>query len=257
VSNRASSWGGHTINGAVGSPETHFAYTTFEGNGTTCIEVAGGTLYLDSSTFLTTKYQYVSLDSSSFLISGCYFPTTSAPFELLHGTGGISPAGGASCVTAFFGSTTGYKRHHGFHWRQSRIWASRSCSITTTFSRGQRRYARPGRHGCWVEGNIFMHSHRNGSPDSSAAISGGSYDFGAGAGGVRPRKSRSLTICFRLRITPGRPKEGNFLHLHQHTIVPRPRLVARIRVRRGELTRHDSDGNRDRRRLLSGKQLSF
>jgi hypothetical protein len=61
------SWGGVTINGAVGSPETRLAYASFEGNGLTCIEVAGGTLVLDHATFGTTKHQYVSLDGASFL----------------------------------------------------------------------------------------------------------------------------------------------------------------------------------------------
>src|SRR5205085_638456 len=31
------SWGGLTINGGIGSPETRIAYTSFEGNGGVCI----------------------------------------------------------------------------------------------------------------------------------------------------------------------------------------------------------------------------
>ena len=36
------SWGGVIINGAAGSPEARIAYAHFEGNGATCIDVAGG-----------------------------------------------------------------------------------------------------------------------------------------------------------------------------------------------------------------------
>ena len=55
------SWGGMILNGGVGSPETRIACAHFEGNSTTCIEVAGGTLYLDHATFRTTTHQYLRL----------------------------------------------------------------------------------------------------------------------------------------------------------------------------------------------------
>src|SRR5205085_12470806 len=87
------SWGGLIIHGAVGSPESRMAYAHLDGNSSTAIEVAGGTLLLDHATFGTTTHQYVALDNSSFLISNCTFPTSTAPFELLHGTGGIKAGG--------------------------------------------------------------------------------------------------------------------------------------------------------------------
>jgi hypothetical protein len=34
----------------------------------------------------------------------------------------------------------------------------------------------------WIEGNIFLHAHKNGAPDSSSAISGGG-DSGNTSGG--------------------------------------------------------------------------
>ena len=96
-----------TLHGCLGLPlpfgsipgrsrfaERPIAYADFEGNSTVCIEVAGGTLNLNHSTFLTTTHQYVGLDSSSFLISHCVFPTSSATFELVHGTGGINRRAG-------------------------------------------------------------------------------------------------------------------------------------------------------------------
>jgi hypothetical protein len=71
----------------------------------------------------------------------------------------------------------------------------------------------------WVEGNIFMHSHRNGSPDSSAAISGGSYDFGAGAGGVRTSEITIINNLFFDCDNAGTAKEGNFFTFINNTIV--------------------------------------
>ncbi|MCX5644426.1 MAG: hypothetical protein NTZ17_07045 [Phycisphaerae bacterium] len=68
-------------------------YVSFEGNGKTCIQVSAGTLYLDHATFGMTTQQYVSLSKSSFLISHCHFPTTTASFELIYGSGGIKSGG--------------------------------------------------------------------------------------------------------------------------------------------------------------------
>ena len=102
------SWGGIVILGSVGSPETRLAYVDFSGNGQVCIEVAGGTLLLDHAGFGTTTHQYVSLDASSFVISHCYFPSSTAGFELLHGTGGIKTGGVGIVRDSFFGTTSGY-----------------------------------------------------------------------------------------------------------------------------------------------------
>ena len=213
------SWGGITINGAVGSPETHFAYTTFEGNGTTCIESAGGTLYLDNSTFLTTKYQYVSLDSSSFLISGCSFPTTSAPFELLHGTGGIKSGGRGIVRDSYFGSTTGYNDIMDFTGGNRDLSQPIVQYYDNVFTGGSDDILDLDGTDAWVEGNIFMHNHRNGSPDSSAAISGGNYDYGTGAGGVRTSEITIINNLFFDCDNAGTAKEGNFFTFINNTIV--------------------------------------
>jgi hypothetical protein len=102
------SWGGIVINGTVGSPEPRLSYVHFEGNGTTCIEVSGGTVYLDHATFGTTTHQYLALDNSSFLVSNRTFPTSTAPFELVPGTGGIKTGGRGIVRDCLFGTTTGY-----------------------------------------------------------------------------------------------------------------------------------------------------
>lgn len=167
------SWGGLTINGAVGSPETRIAYATFEGNGTTCIEVAGGTLYLDHSTFLTTTHQYVALDSSSFLLSYCDFPSSTAPFELLHGTGGIKSGGRGIVRNCFFGTTSGYNDIMDFTGGNRNFGQPIIQYYNNVFIGASDDILDLDGTDAWIEGNIFLHDHQNGATDSSSAVSGG------------------------------------------------------------------------------------
>jgi hypothetical protein len=206
-------WGGITINGGVGSPETHFAYVDFDGNGNTCIEVAGGTLYLDHATFGTTTHQYVSLDDSSFLISSCLFPTctTTAGFELVHGAGGIKSGGRGIVRDSFFGSTTNYNDIMDFtggnrpnqpilqYYRNVFIGASDDVlDLDGTDA--------------WIEGNIFLHVHKNGSPDTASAISGGNN-------GSDTSEITAIGNIFYDCDQAATAKQGNFYTLINNTIV--------------------------------------
>jgi len=101
-------WGGMTVNGGVGSPETRITWAHFEGNSTTAIHSSGGTLFLDHLTFGTTSEQYLSLDGSSFVVSHCAFPSPTAGFEPVHGTGGIKAGGRGIFYRNFHGQPTGY-----------------------------------------------------------------------------------------------------------------------------------------------------
>ncbi len=70
----------------------------------------------------------------------------------------------------------------------------------------------------WVENNIFLHCHRNGSPDSSSAISGGNYDFG-GSDGVRTSEITIIGNLFFDCDNACDAKEGNFYTFYNNTIV--------------------------------------
>jgi hypothetical protein len=203
-------WGGLTINGNVGSPETRIAYAHFEFNGSTAIHSDGGTVFLDHLTFGATDRQYLSLDGSSFVVQDCHFPGTTASFEPVHGTGGIKSGGRGLFLRNFFGPITGY-------------------NDTIDFSGGHR----PGpivqfignvflgsgddnldldNTDAWVEGNLFLHVHKNGSPDTASAISAGS-DTG---------ESSDVTIlgnliydCDHVALC----KQGNFFALLHNTVV--------------------------------------
>jgi len=212
------SWGGITINGVPNSPETSIAYAHFEGNGKTCIEVAGGTLSLDHATFGTTTHQYLSLDNSSFLLSSCVFPTSSAPFELVHGTGGIKAGGRGIVRECFFGTTSGYNDIMDFTGGNRDLNQPIIQYYNNVFIGGSDDGLDLDGTDAWIEGNIFLHVHKNGAPDSSSAISGGSYDFGAD-GGVRTSQITLIGNLFFDCDQAATAKQGNFFTLINNTIV--------------------------------------
>ena len=205
------SWGGITINGAAGSVETRLAHVYFEGNGTTCIEVAGGTLSLDHADFGTTTHQYVALDDSSFLISNCHFPTSTAAFELLHGTGGIKVGGRGVVRDCFFGSTTGYNDIVDFT-GGNRPNQPIIQFYNNVFSGASDDILDLDGTDAWIEGNIFLHVHRNGAPDSSSAISGGSS-------GNDTSEITAIGNIFYDCDNAATAKQGNFYTFLNNTIV--------------------------------------
>ncbi len=213
------SWGGLTINGAGSSPETRIAYAFFEHNGTTCIEVAGGTLSLDHATFGTTTHQYLALDGSSFLVSNCVFPTSTAAFELVHGTGGIKAGGRGIVRDCFFGTTSGYNDIMDFTGGNRDLGQPIIQYYNNVFSGGSDDGLDLDGTDAWIEHNIFLHVHRNGAPDSSAAVSGGDYDFGAGGGGDRTSEITIIGNLFFDCDNAATAKQGNFFTLINNTIV--------------------------------------
>ncbi len=212
------SWGGMVIDGAVSSPETRIAYAHFEGNSTTCIEVAGGTVALDHLTFGTTTHQYLALDSASFLVSHCTFPSSTAPFELVHGTGGIKSGGHGIVRDCFFGTTSGYNDIMDYTGGNRDLGQPIIQYYNNVFIGATDDILDLDGTDAWIEGNIFLHSHKNGSPDSSSAISGGNYDFG-GSVGVRTSEITVIRNIFFDCDQAATAKEGNFFTFLNNTIV--------------------------------------
>src|SRR5207245_825761 len=146
------------------------------GNNNTCIEVAGGTLYLDHTSFGTTTHQYVSLDNSSFSISSCYFPSGTAAFELLHGTGGIKAGGRGIVRDSFFGITMGNNDVMDFTGGNRELGQAIIQYYNNVFSGASDDILDLDGTDAWIEGNIFLHSHMDPvhtTLGSSSAISGG------------------------------------------------------------------------------------
>jgi hypothetical protein len=168
----AGSWGNLRINGAASSPETRVAYAQFDGNtGSPTILCNGATVYLDHLTFGNTGVSYLHLDASSFVVSNCVFPTATAQFECVHGVSGIKAGGHGIIRDCFFGKATAYNDVVDF------TGGNRPGPIiqflNNVFIGSDDDILDLDSTDAWIEGNIFLHVHRNGSPDSASAISGG------------------------------------------------------------------------------------
>ncbi|MGC8743043.1 MAG: lamin tail domain-containing protein [Verrucomicrobiia bacterium] len=203
-------WGGITINGGAGSPETRIAYAHIEYNGATAIHSSGGTVYLSHLTFGSTDYQYLSLDGSSFVVSDCNFPTPTGSFEPIHGTGGIKAGGRGIFIRNFVGAPHGYNDAIDFTGgnRPSEI----VQFINNVFMGSGDDILDLDGTDAWVEGNIFMHCHKNGSPDTSSGVSGG-------RDGSNVSRITIINNIFYDLDHVATAKEGNFYVLLNNTIV--------------------------------------
>lgn len=205
------SWGGITINGGAGTPETRIAYAEIEGNGSTAIHSAGGTVFLDHLTFGSTGHQYVSLDDSSFVVQDCVFPTLTGAIEPMHGTGGIKAGGRGLVLRNFFGTTTGYSDVIDFT-GGNRPGQPILQILGNVFTGSSDDELDLDGTDVWVEGNIFLHAHKNGSPDTSSGVSGGSD-------GSRTSEITIVGNIFYDCDQAATAKQGNFYVLLNNTVV--------------------------------------
>ncbi|MFO1460558.1 MAG: lamin tail domain-containing protein [Verrucomicrobiota bacterium] len=207
----ASAWGGIVLNGGGSSPENRITHAHIEFNGTTAIEVAGAAVFLDSLTFGTTDHQYLALDGASFVVGHCIFPSSTAAFELVHGTQGIRPGGHGIIHHCFFGTTSGYNDIVDFT-GGNRASQPIVHFINNVFTGATDDILDLDNTDAWIEGNIFLHSHKNGSPDSSSAISGGN-DTG------QPSEITIIGNLFYDCDHAVTGKESNFYVLLNNTVV--------------------------------------
>lgn len=210
------SWGGLVLRGAVGSPETRLSHVHLEYNGTTAIEVAGATVSLDHLTFGTTDHPYLALDGASFVISQCVFPSSSAAFELVHGTQGIKPGGHGIFRHNYFGTTTGYNDIIDFT-GGNRATQPILQFLGNVFMGATDDILDLDNTDAWIEGNIFLHVHKNGSPDSASAVSGGN-DTG------QPSEITIVGNLFFDCDQAATAKEQNFYVLMNNTIVRQTKI---------------------------------
>jgi hypothetical protein len=204
-------WGGVIIRGDANSPTTRLSHVHFAGNGTTCIESLGGTVELDHLSFGTPSEPYVSLDDSSFVVSHCHFPATTDSFEPFHGSGGIKPGGRGIIRHCFFGPSRGYSDIIDFT-GGNRPNQPILEFYNNVFTGSTDDILDLDGTDAWIEGNIFLHVHRNGSPDSASAVSGGS------SGGATSEITLLGNLFFDCdnAVTA---KQGNFYTLLHNTIV--------------------------------------
>jgi hypothetical protein len=206
----SANWGGITINGAANSPETRMSFVHIEGNGDIAVEVADGTVWLDHLTFGNTTRQYVSLDRASFVVQNCVFPAGTAAFEQVHGSGGIKAGGRGIFTRNFWGKTQGYSDALDFTGgnRPGPILQV----INNVFMGSDDDLLDLDSTDAWVERNIFLHTHRNGSPDSASAVSGGADNA----------DTSQVTVVGNLFFDvdhAANAKQGNFYTMVNNTIV--------------------------------------
>ncbi len=208
-------WGGLIVHGGAGSPETRLGYAHFDFNGSTAIHSTGGTVFLDHLTFGNTTRQYVSVDGSSFVVQDCVFPSATSQFELVHGTGGIKVGGHGVIQRCLFGLPIGYNDVVDF------TGGNRPGPIIhflhNVFLGGSDDALDLDGTDAWVEGNIFMHVHKNGSPDSASGVSGGNDS----------RSTSAITILGNIFYDcdqAATAKQGNFYTLIGNTIIHQTRV---------------------------------
>lgn len=206
-----SRWGGITINGGAGSSETRITWTRIEFNGSTAIHSSGGTVFLDHLTFGTFDQQYISLDSSSFIVSNCHFPSPTTAIEPAHGTGGIKAGGHGIFLRNYFGTTIGYSDVIDFT-GGNRPGGPIVQFVNNVFTGSSDDILDLDGTDAWVEGNIFMHAHKNGSPDTSSGVSGGNDS-------TRTSEVTILGNIFYDCDQAATAKQGNFFTLLNNTIV--------------------------------------
>ncbi|HWN94395.1 MAG TPA: lamin tail domain-containing protein, partial [Methylomirabilota bacterium] len=203
-------WSGIVINGAVGSIASRITYAHIEGNSGTAIDVNAGDAFLDHLTFGTTDRRYLDLDGASFIVSHCVFPNATASFEAVHGSAGIRSGGRGIFVRNFFGSVNGYQDTVDF------TGGNRPGPIVqfldNVFIGSDDDILDLDGTDAWIEGNIFLRVHRNGSPDSASAISGGN-DSG---------QTSEITVVGNLFYDVDQAataKQGNFYNFINNTVV--------------------------------------
>ena len=207
----ASNWGGITLNGGPGSPETRLVHAWIDGNGSPAFHSNAGTLVLDHVAFGNTSKQYLSLDASSFVVSHCHFPHPTAEFEPLHGADGIKAGGVGILRHCFVGAPKGYNDAFDFTGGNRPGQPILQVLHNVFAGSGDDQLDLDGTD-AWIEGNLFLHVHRNGSPDSASAVSGGSN-----AG-----QTSEVTIVGNLFYDCDQAvtaKQGNFYAVLRNTVV--------------------------------------
>ncbi len=208
------SWGNLQINDSPGSPETRIAYADFQYNVTNidipCLQVTDGTVLFDHLTFGNTAAPYIHVDGSSFVIRDCVFPATTDSFEPIHGSRGIKTGGRGIFLRNFFGPITGYNDTIDFTGGQRP--GPIVQFINNVFMGSGDDNLDLDNTDAWVEGNIFMHVHKNGSPDTSSGVSGGN-DTG------QPSDVTIINNIFFDCDQAAMAKQDNFFTLINNTIV--------------------------------------
>ena len=169
--------------------ESRLAYVDFDSCGGTTIgghnaqlHVNDGIVFIDHCTWPSTPVvEYISFDHSSFIVQNCIFPSYPPPSgpESLHGINGIPATGYGIFRDNYFGHTWGFNDTIDFTGGQRP--GAILQFINNVFDGASDDNLDLDSTDAWIEGNIFMHVHRDPNRtdnplDTASAISGG-VDF--------------------------------------------------------------------------------
>lgn len=204
------SWGRVIVMGEAAISYAHFEFNA-PNSDNPAIQVDSGTVTLDRLTFAETTSPYLHLDGASFSVSDCVFPNATDTFELVHGAGGIKTGGRGIIRRCYFGKPIGYNDAIDFTGgnRPGPI----IQLINNVFMGGDDDLVDLDGTDAWIEGNIFLHAHKNGgNPETASGVSGGSN------GGATSEITIIGNIFFDCdqAVTA---KQGNFYTLLNNTIV--------------------------------------
>ncbi len=166
--------------------ESRLAWVDFDSGGGTTIgghnaqmHVNHGIVFIDHCTWPPTPVtEYISFDASSFIVQNCFFPSYPPPTgpESLHGINGIAAGGYGIFRDNYFGHTWGFNDTIDFTGgnRPGPILQI----INNVFDGASDDCLDLDSTDAWIEGNIFMHVHRDPTRtdqaiDTGSAISGG------------------------------------------------------------------------------------
>ncbi len=180
----AGNWGSLDFIGTAS--DNRLAYVDFDSCGGTTIGGHNAQLHVNNSVINidhctwpgTPVVQYISFDNSSFIVQNCTFPSYPTPPgpEMLHGVNGIPFSGYGIFRDNYFGHTWGFNDTIDF------TGGNRPGAILqiigNVFDGASDDHLDLDSTDAWIEGNIFMHAHRDpartdNALDTASAISGG------------------------------------------------------------------------------------
>ena len=169
----AGGWGGITANGAT---EVRISNAVIELHGGTGITISGGTVAtLDRINFLNNTRASLQLDNSSWTVSNCTFPAMAAgsTFTPVSGSGVTGQAVLRDCT---FGAVMG--NNDAFRFTGGHRPGPVLRILNNTFNGSGDDLIELSSADAWIEGNVFLHAHKNGGLDSAAAVA--TADTGGG-----------------------------------------------------------------------------
>ncbi len=165
----AGNWVGITLDE---SPQgSRFVNVIIDGNGSTAISAQGGSrIFVDRVTFLNPAAPFLSFGDSSFSINNTTFPDSTASFPPVAGSGNL--AGGEAIISnCVFGKTLG--NFASLTYANLKRPNAILQLLGNTFNGSQADLVQLNGCDAWVEGNTFLHAHRNSAAVKSSAIAGG------------------------------------------------------------------------------------